>query len=858
MRKKVLFSFIFIFLSVFFTFAFKCYAEEKILPKANYNLSVGSRNDSYLITIKSGYMRFFYDQNNKKYYIEYYDFDFNIKNRKSISMELEYYGGFYASDNNYYIVEGQSNKEENDNAEIIRVIKYDTNWKKIGTAKITSNSELFGGEVRYPFDYGRIEILEYNGNLYIVTGHEGYVDESVGQGHQGFLMIEVNTTTLKGKIVKSDLWHSFAQFIKAKDDYLYVLEQSEGSRMTVLSKIDSKDNNLSSTKIPLLNYGGSRNSVWALPCYASVDDMEISSKNVLCLGTSIDQSNYDNITSKTAHNIYLTITPINSFSKESTKIKWLTNYKNNGKSFYGVKITKINDNKFMITWEESNNNQNESDDNDLLSKNVLHYIFIDGNGNQIGKSFSAQAPISDCHPIVNNSKVIYYASSETMVNFYTIDGNTGAFSKKVNRVAGENVSWKFEDNTLILSGTGKIDLDKESKTRYPVSSTEGLYISSNTQWENLKNKTNKIIIKKGITSISESAFSRFNNLKEVELQDGVKNIEKYSFAFCSNLSKIIIPDSVKSIGDDFLWTGYYSIGSDIHCVYAKIYGKNNSYAINYAKQNNIGYCIDITDFSIDNIPDQKYIGEQICPNLVIKDRNNILNNNLDYYLTYNNNIKPGEANVIITGMGNYYGTLSKNFKIIKSSEPIFKDVLKTAWYYNAVKYSYDTGIIKGYSDTIFAPNDNITRGQLVTILWRIEKEPKANNLNNTFDDVADNKYYTSAIKWASSKGIVKGYGGTKKFGPDDFITRQDLAIILNRYADYKGKVENYDILLNTFCDYNEVSKYAEKSVKWAVARGVISGNLLSNGSKSIAPKSNTTRAEAAAMLMRFINQFNIL
>ena len=150
-------------------------------------------------------------------------------------------------------------------------------------------------------------MTETNGTLYIVTGHEGYVDESVGQGHQGFLMIAVDQASMTGKIVSCDLWHSFAQYIKSQSSYLYVLEQSEGSRCTKLSRYDSTT--LDEKTIELLPYGGSRTSVWALNCYASVDGMAVSADSVLCIGTTIDQSQYDNVTSDMPHNLYLTITP---------------------------------------------------------------------------------------------------------------------------------------------------------------------------------------------------------------------------------------------------------------------------------------------------------------------------------------------------------------------------------------------------------------------------------------------------------------------------------------------------------------------------------------------------------------------
>ena len=144
------------------------------------------------------------------------------------------------------------------------------------------------------------------------------------------------------------------QYIKSNSSYLYVLEQSEGSRRTQLSRYDSTT--LEKKTIELLSYGGSRTSVWALPCYASVDGMAVSSDNVLCIGTTIDQSKYDNVANDSSipHNIYLTVTPTSSFSEEATSLRYLTNYTGDGKSFLGVKITKITDDRFMIPGKNMN------------------------------------------------------------------------------------------------------------------------------------------------------------------------------------------------------------------------------------------------------------------------------------------------------------------------------------------------------------------------------------------------------------------------------------------------------------------------------------------------------------------------
>ena len=199
-------------------------------------------------------------------------------------------------------------------------------------------------------------------------------------------------------------------------------------------------------------------------------------------------------------------------------------------------------------------------------------------------------------------------------------------------------------------------------------------------------------------------------------------------------------------------------------------------------------------------------------------------------------------------------------KINKSPENLlsFNDVSKSDWFYNTVKWAYNNNVVKGYNDKTFAPNDKTTRGQLVTILWRIAGTPNTSNLKNEFIDVPEKYYYTEAIKWAYSKGIIKGYEGTAKFGPEDPIIRQDLLVILMRYANYKEKDTSKRASLDNFTDYKKVNTYAENSVKWAVAEDIIKGNDLPNGTKTLAPQSNATRAETVTMLMRFCEKYNII
>lgn len=176
----------------------------------------------------------------------------------------------------------------------------------------------------------------------------------------------------------------------------------------------------------------------------------------------------------------------------------------------------------------------------------------------------------------------------------------------------------------------------------------------------------------------------------------------------------------------------------------------------------------------------------------------------------------------------------------------FKDISKNDWYYDAVKYAYNNKMISGYNTTTFAPNDKLTRGMIVTILYRMEGSPK-NDGKSDFTDVNLNQYYAKAVKWASNAGVIHGYAKTKKFGPNNNILRQDLVSILRNYAKYKEKNVNVSSNLSKFSDYREIDDYANASMRWAVSKGVITGNK----NRTLSPKGYATRAESAAMIQKY-------
>jgi hypothetical protein len=176
----------------------------------------------------------------------------------------------------------------------------------------------------------------------------------------------------------------------------------------------------------------------------------------------------------------------------------------------------------------------------------------------------------------------------------------------------------------------------------------------------------------------------------------------------------------------------------------------------------------------------------------------------------------------------------------------YTDVPEGAWYKMDACFAYCRGLMSGTSDTAFSPNATTTRGMIATILYALEEKPSAAGLANPFTDLTA-AWYKNAVIWAAEHEIVAGYGGGL-YGPEDAITREQLAQILYRYAAFKG----YDVTaaadLTRYADAGDISAYAQGAIKWANAEGLMSGR----SATTLAPKGAATRAEVATMLHQFV------
>lgn len=178
----------------------------------------------------------------------------------------------------------------------------------------------------------------------------------------------------------------------------------------------------------------------------------------------------------------------------------------------------------------------------------------------------------------------------------------------------------------------------------------------------------------------------------------------------------------------------------------------------------------------------------------------------------------------------------------------FVDVHPVAhWATEAIDFVVAKGIFSGTGADTFSPDAPMTRGMLAVVLYNLEGKP-GHSYGGSFEDVAQGSWYEDAVYWAAEKGIVTGYGNGS-FGPDDNITREQLAVMLYRYAQYKG----YDtaqggMAIREFGDFDSISEYAMEAMTWTVNTGIIGGY----SDNTLGPQNTATRAQVAKMLMKFI------
>ena len=355
---------------------------------------------------------------------ELYNSSYEFISGRTIDLELPIFGGFYRGTDSYFLIEGQENPNEDDSREVVRVIRYTKNWERVGSAS------LYGANTVSPFVAGSLRCVEYNGYLYIRTAHEMYADDK-GTNHQANLTMNVRIrdmvmTDSYSKVMNSRygyISHSFNQFITVADGQLVAVDHGDAKpRAVVLTRYLTAAGQDKFMKDPaiveidgvlrykyvdtvnVLNIGGASGNN---DTGVALGGFEASGSHYLIAGNTIDQSKTFNHLGQ--RNIFVSATSVSNFTSGGTTVRYLTNH-TSGVTVSNPQMVKIDRNRYAVLWMET-----------AEGSSLLKWTFVDGTGNPVSQVYSGGAVLSDCQPIVNGGKLVWYVTSNSAPAFMTID-----------------------------------------------------------------------------------------------------------------------------------------------------------------------------------------------------------------------------------------------------------------------------------------------------------------------------------------------------------------------------------------------------------------------------------------------------
>ena len=479
----------------------------------------------------------------KYLYSETYTASFKYKSRKKIKLELPAWGGVYIADDNYFVLLGKNNTKKKKNMTEFRIIKYDKNWKKLGS------KDIMNVNTAIPFDAGSCRFEEMDGELYVRTCHKMY------NGHQACVMMRIRMSDLEVLACQSNvansrygyISHSFNQFLEMKNGKIYACDHGDAyNRAITMMRFDEKieGNNFfgNQNKVTVGNafefYGETGNNYTG----ATLGGFAVSDTHCISVGTSTKQTKAG--VKKEVQNVYVAAmrdtggfteeyykyykiikgTPLGEGKAEFT---WITKYSANGKrTVENTKLVDVMDGRYLLIWEES------YDD----SYDRTCYCFLDETGKKISGIKTVYAQLSDCQPIVVGNRVVWYIADCDSPIFYSLPIN-GVMPP----AAAKNT--KFTRGGIVYKVTKSSAKKKEvSVVGYKKSQFPGDITLDAVDYEGYRFK---------VTAIGKNAFKNYRKFISVEIGADVKKIGAGAFYGCSKMGTILFNRkkyTAKSIG----------------------------------------------------------------------------------------------------------------------------------------------------------------------------------------------------------------------------------------------------------------------------------------------------------------------
>ena len=379
----------------------------------NYEYSQWAKPIRSYLTYENGtYMRVQAGADANGYVVEYFDSSFTITGRKIVPQELPLFGGFYEMNGNYYILSGQTNKNESDSVEVYRITKYTKDWNRVASCG------LYGANTTVPFDAGSARMAAYGNYLMIRTSHEMYKSKKDGYNHQANVTIQVDTSTMKitdsfTKVMNINygyVSHSFNQFIQMENGKIVAVDHGDANpRSIVLVRYPSVVTSSGFTRgisyssackaTDIVAFEGTKGANYT---GATVGGFEISDTAYLTAG-SVD---IDSTAKYSAgQDIFVGVV---SKSTDAVTVNKITNYTAGQGTTDTPQFVKIGTNSYMLLWHRGSS---------------VYYTKIDGNGNQVGAIYSLAGDLSDCVPVLAGDKLVWYTWKNEILQFYQININ---------------------------------------------------------------------------------------------------------------------------------------------------------------------------------------------------------------------------------------------------------------------------------------------------------------------------------------------------------------------------------------------------------------------------------------------------
>ena len=663
--------------------------------------------------------------------------------QRTISKELNLFGGFYSGKDYNYLVFGQNNTAESDSKEVVRVVKYTKSWSKVNSCSIS------GVNTTKPFSAGSLRMEEAGGKLYVYTCHEMYAD-SDGINHQANMLFTIDESSMSltdsmydvSNLTDGYVSHSFNQFIKADESgkYIYRVDHSEssnyimnGSYLSVNGitltkyKADGKSTAVS-VSIPVKfdmnksNYTG-----------ASIGGFELGSGNCL-IAYAKDVSS-----SCKTRNVYISVTD-ELFN--GTQNIALTNYGTSSKvTCRNPQLIKINDNLFLVMWEEYNSS---------TGKTATKAMTVDSNGKTVTKAISHSFGLSDCQPVVcSDGMVKWYVTNNSAPTLYKLspfaldDYHEHSYTKTI-----------LSNATCTTAGTLKYTCscgDSYTETIPATGHKSSGWIIDKTASIGVKGSKHKecTVCKKVLETAEIPALSR------ISISKASVTLSTSTYAYDGKAKKpgVTVKLNGKTLKNGTDYTVSYSNNIKVGTAKVTITGKGNytgSVSKTFSIKNNFKKA------TVSGISTKAFTGKNITQSITVKYNGKTLKNGTDYTVSYSNNKKIGIATVKIAGKGSYTGTVTKTFKINPAKQEIQKLTAKSKAFF--VDWA-QKGSATGY-EIQYATNSKFTSAKKVTITNNKTDKTTVSKLSGkkkyyvrvrSYTTVKGTKYYGA---WSASKSVT--------------------------------------------------------------------------------------------------------